>query len=74
MKKGSKPAPDEMREEYDLRGGERGKFHEEYKRGTNVVLLDSDVAAVFKDSEVVNRALREYLREHGQPPRVESAG
>ncbi|HVT44188.1 MAG TPA: hypothetical protein VMT00_07350 [Thermoanaerobaculia bacterium] len=70
MKKAiEKPDPDEMRDEYDLRGGERGKFYEEYQRGTNVVLLDSDVAAVFRDSAVVNQALREYLEEHGSPPR-----
>lgn len=48
----------EMREEYDIRGGERGKYHERYREGTNVVLLDADVAAAFPDSESVNRALR----------------
>jgi hypothetical protein len=68
-----KPEPNEMRDEYDLGGGERGKFYEEYKRGTNVVLLDSDVAAVFRDSAVVNQALREYLEEHGRPPVVDTA-
>lgn len=66
-----KPEHDEMRKEYDLRGGERGKFFEEYSRGTNVVLLDSDIAAVFRDSAVVNRALREYLSEHGHPPVID---
>lgn len=74
MKKAiEKPDRDEMRDEYDLRGGVRGKFYEEYQRGTNVVLLDSDVAAVFHDSAVVNQALREYLEEHGEPPKVEHA-
>ncbi|HUO84338.1 MAG TPA: hypothetical protein VM534_04410 [Thermoanaerobaculia bacterium] len=46
---------------------------EEYQRGTNVVLLDTDVAAVFRDSAAVNQALREYLEEHGSPPEPEHA-
>lgn len=49
---------EEMQEEYDIRGGVRGKYYERYQRGTNVVLLEPDVAAVFRDSEAVNRALR----------------
>jgi hypothetical protein len=47
-----------MRAEYDLSGGVRGKFFKEYKAGTNIVILDPDVATVFQDSEKVNRALR----------------
>lgn len=47
----------EMRTEYDLSGGVRGKFLDEYKAGTNIVILDPDVATVFRDSEKVNRAL-----------------
>jgi hypothetical protein len=49
---------DEMRDEYDFRGGVRGKYAERYAAGTNVVLLDADVAEVFHDAESVNRALR----------------
>jgi hypothetical protein len=49
---------DEMRPEYDFRGGVRGKYAERYAHGTNIVLLDPDVAEVFPDSESVNRALR----------------
>lgn len=60
---------DDMRPEYDLRGGMRGKYYERYKQGTNVVLLEPDLAEVFRDSDSVNRALREYLSEHGVPPR-----
>jgi hypothetical protein len=41
---------DEMRDEYDIRGGVRGKYYERYQKGTNVVLLEPDVAAVFHDS------------------------
>ena len=67
-KKSDKPANDEMRAEYDLRGGVRGKYYERYRQGTNVVLLESDLAKVFRDSETVNEALRRYLSEHGAPP------
>jgi hypothetical protein len=59
---------DEMRPEYDLGGGVRGKYCERYKQGTNVVLLEPDLAKVFRDSATVNSALRVYLSEHGEPP------
>jgi len=49
---------DEMRPEYDLSGGVRGRFFKEYQAGTNVVVLDPDVATVFQNSKKVNRALR----------------
>ncbi len=52
---------EEMREEYDFSGGVRGKFYKEYMKGTNVVLLDADVAEVFHDSETVNQALRTLI-------------
>ena len=47
-----------LRPEYDFSSGVRGKHHEAYRKGSNVVLLDPDVAAVFKDSDEVNAALR----------------
>lgn len=53
-----KPDQDELRPEYDFSGGVRGKHHEAYGEGTNVVLLDPEVAKAFPDSEAVNRALR----------------
>ena len=49
---------DEMRAEYDLSGGVRGKYYEKYKQGSNVILLEPDVATVFRDSKSVNQALR----------------
>jgi cellobiose-specific phosphotransferase system component IIB len=55
-----------MRPEYDLRGGVRGKYYKEYAKGTNVVLLDPDVAAVFRDSESVNQALRVLIKAADQ--------
>jgi hypothetical protein len=69
-KKPSRPADDDMRPEYDLRGGVRGKYYERYMEGTNVVLLEPELARVFRDSESVNEALRRYLSEHGEPPAV----
>jgi hypothetical protein len=67
--KPSKPEEDDI-PEMELRGGIRGKYYERYKQGTNVVLLEPDVATVFRDSAAVNQALREYLSEHGAPPKV----
>jgi len=49
---------EEMRAEYDFSGGVRGKYYKQYTEGTNVVLLEPDVAEVFRDSESVNQALR----------------
>ena len=56
--------------ETDFSGGVRGKYYERATQGTNVVLLEPDVAKVFRDSAVVSQALREYLSEHGAPPLV----
>jgi hypothetical protein len=50
-----------MRPEYDFSEGVRGKHYEAYRESTNVVLLDSDIARVFRDSASVNRALRLLL-------------
>ena len=49
---------DTMGEECDFSGGVRGKHYQAYCRGTNVVLLEPDVAAIFKDADAVNAALR----------------
>ena len=47
-----------MRKEYDFSKGVRGKYAKKYKAGTNIVLLDPDVAKVFRTPESVNEALR----------------
>lgn len=52
----------EMREEYDFSGGVRGKYADRYAAGTNVVVLDPDVAEAFPSSDSVNSALRRLLR------------
>jgi hypothetical protein len=49
---------DEILPEYSLKGGIRGKYADRYAQGTNLVLLDPDVAAIFPDAESVNHALR----------------
>lgn len=62
--------PDDDIPEVNLSGAVRGKYYERATRGSNVVLLEPDVAKVFRDSAVVSQALREYLSEHGAPPVV----
>jgi len=52
---------DESCPEYDfskMNGGVRGKYVERYRTGTNIVLLDPDVAQAFPTSDAVNEALR----------------
>jgi hypothetical protein len=52
---------DELRPEYDfsqLAAGVRGKYVERYRAGTNLVLLDPDVAQAFPNEDAVNEALR----------------
>jgi len=48
----------EMLDEYDFSQGVVGKYAKQYAEGTNIVLLDPDVAKVFPNSEAVNQALR----------------
>ncbi len=49
---------DEMAPEYDFSGGVRGKYAKRYHQGSNIVVLDPDVAERFPNSEAVNQALR----------------
>jgi hypothetical protein len=62
MKKAStRKPPDGLRQEYDLTrlgAGVRGKYYRQAAAGTNLVLLEPELARVFKDSKSVNRALR----------------
>ena len=53
----SGPAP-EMREAYDFSNAVRGKYAERIAKGSNVIVLDPDVAEVFSDAAAVNGALR----------------
>jgi hypothetical protein len=52
---------DGMLDEYDFRGGDRGKYARRYAEGSNVVLLSPDVAEAFPSSESVNEALRALM-------------
>lgn len=56
---------DELRDEYDFSQGVRGKHHLSYQQGNNIVLLEPDVAKVFKDSDAVNHALRMLMKLAG---------
>lgn len=54
-----------MRPEYDfasMKGGVRGKYAKRYRAGTNLVLLDPELAAAFPSDAAVNDALRALLK------------
>ena len=57
-KRREEPENDEMRAQYDLRGGVRGKYLERFRQGTNLVRIESDLSVLFPDSNAVNQALR----------------
>ena len=57
---------DELKPVYDfatMKGGVRGKYAEAYRKGTNLVLLEPDIAEAFPTAEAVNEALRKLLEE-----------
>ena len=59
--KKARPTPDALRGEYtreELGKGVRGKYYNEYRKGTNLVLLEPDVAKAFPNGAAVNEALR----------------
>jgi len=47
-----------MPREYDFSKGVRGKYARRYARGSNVIVLERDVAKVFPNAEAVNSSLR----------------
>ncbi len=57
MKRQTKRSSD-LLAEYDFSSGVRGKYAKRYAQGTNVVLLEPDVAKVFPTAEAVNESLR----------------
>jgi hypothetical protein len=65
---------DDLRSEYDfaqMDGGVRGKYIARYRLGTNLVLLDPDVAQAFPNDAAVNEALRllmQIARRHQPNP------
>ena len=52
---------DEMREEYDFSKGIRGKYAKQYAEGTNVVVLEPEIAHEFPSAKSVNQALRSLI-------------
>ncbi len=65
MKKEVDELEDELLPEYDfskMAGGVRGKYVERYRAGTNLILLDPDVAQAFPTDASVNEALRLLLQ------------
>lgn len=64
MKKSSnKSEQRQIRPEYDFSQGERGKYARRYAQGTNVVVLEPDVAKVFRSSKAVNASLRKIIHQ-----------
>jgi len=53
---------DDIQAEYDFSRGVRGKYYEAYQQSQNIIILEPDVAEVFKDSASVNEALRMLLK------------
>ena len=71
--KGTAKRTDELRPKYDLtqlKGGVRGKYAEQARQGSNIILLDKDVADVFKDDKAVNEALRTLIRLNRKKERL----
>ena len=51
----------DMLEEYDFSKGVRGKYSKRYEEGTNVVVIDPDIAEFFPDHDSVNNTLRSLV-------------
>lgn len=51
----------DIRKEYDFSNGIRGKYVELYAKGSNIVILEPEIAKEFPDSKSVNEALRSVL-------------
>lgn len=65
-KKVTEEKNDDLRPEYELgellKGGVQGKYVQRFQEGTNIVLLDGDVAQAFPTDEAVNEALRLVIK------------
>ena len=55
------PKDPDLLEEYDFSQGVQGKYAKRYAAGTNVVIIEPDVAKVFPDHDSVNQALRSLV-------------
>ena len=64
MKKANRRPMDDLLPEYDfasMKGGVRGKYVHKYRAGTNLVLLEPEVAEALPTDAAVNQALRAVL-------------
>ena len=64
MNKANRHNDNDLRPEYDfasMKGGVRGKYVARLRKGSNLVLLDPEVAAAFPSDDAVNEALRGVL-------------
>jgi hypothetical protein len=64
MSKTNRREDDDLRPEYDfasMKGGVRGKYITRLRKGSNLVLLEPEVAAAFPSADAVNEALRGIL-------------
>jgi len=52
-----------MRDDYDFSKGIRGKYAKRFAEGTNLILLEPEVAKYFPTAQAVNRALRSLISE-----------
>ena len=66
MKKSPRANGKELRAEYDFSRGQRDKYVRRAAQGTNVVVLEPDVAKVFSTSKQVNLSLRKVIRQRGK--------
>lgn len=72
MKKASKKRTDDLRSEYNfatMKGGVRGKYADRVRAGSNIVLLEPEIAKAFPTDDAVNDALRTLLQRTKTPPR-----
>ena len=64
MKKTTRVLTDDMRPEYDfasMKGGVRAKYARRAREGTNIVLIEPEIADAFPTEESVNEALKGVL-------------
>ena len=76
MKKAKSSSSVQLRAGYkrsDFKNLERGKYYERVKESSNVVVLDPEVAAVFPNSDAVNKALHSLIEVGPRVSRLASA-
>ena len=64
MSKHSRPREEDLLPEYDfasMKGGVRGKYGTRLRKGSNIVVLEPEIAEAFPSDAAVNEALRGVL-------------